>query len=101
MKRKKRNSKFWRELEEYPPPRPAFRSFEEVESLVRKGLTRTGGSDCGYIYAPEVGTGLTGLFVDARGEWEMTGDLGKVQTAKLRTIDMGAYYNRYIRGRYR
>jgi hypothetical protein len=87
VKRKKRDTKFWRELEECPPPRPAFSSFEETESLVRKGFTRGGISDCGWKYAPEVGTGLHGLYVDARGEWEKTGDLNKVLTAKLRAKD--------------
>jgi hypothetical protein len=87
MKRKKRNTKFWRELEECPPPLPAFRSFAETESLVRKGLTRFGGSDCGCEYAPEVWTGLCGLYQDALGEWETTGDLSKVRTASLRRKD--------------
>ncbi|HUB87500.1 MAG TPA: hypothetical protein VMB22_06375 [Verrucomicrobiae bacterium] len=87
MKHRNRNTKFWRELEKCPPPRPAFSSFEETESIVRKGLTRGGISDCGWEYAPEVGTGLHGLYVDARGEWEKTGDLKRVLTAKLRTKD--------------
>jgi hypothetical protein len=79
VKRKKRNTKFWRELEKCPPPRPAFRSFEETESLVRKGLTRCGNSGCGCEYAPEVWTGLFGLYLDARGEGKWTGGLSKMR----------------------
>ena len=59
----------------------------ETESLVRKGLTRCGNSGCGCEYAPEVWIGLHGLYVDARGEWEKTGNLSKVWNAILRTKD--------------
>ena len=62
MKRKKRAGKFWRELEETPPPLPAFRSFTETESIGYKRLKCYGTSDAvdGFLE-------LDGLFMDATG----------------------------------
>jgi hypothetical protein len=70
-----------------PPHLLAFRSFAETESLVREGLTRCGGCFCGGEYAPEISAGLSGLYLDARGDCEKSGDPSKVRTARLRGKD--------------